>query len=145
MWLWNLIFLQVDNFSSQRPSYVQCPRENLFAYFITFSEFEIHCSEFPLLFHSMSLSMDMKMIHPSSGSKLRPCKSSWIFLRISNDVRLGKIFHSNSIGCPSFPSNSLKIGLEILYLIFHIFDSLLNFCLFRRRFAPARCASFTSL
>ena len=49
-------------FSSPRPRSVQCPRENLFAYFLTFSEFAIQIPSFPFLVQSMSLNIDMKMI-----------------------------------------------------------------------------------
>ena len=50
------VWLRVPHhsFSSPRPRNVQCPRENLFAWFLTCKEFEIHFSEFPLCVHSMS-------------------------------------------------------------------------------------------
>ena len=41
------------------------------------------------------------------GSAFRCCRSFWIFWRISNDVGPGKIFHSNSIGSPPIPIQSL--------------------------------------
>ena len=87
---------------------VQCPCENLSARALTFSEFEIQFSSFPFIVQSMSLNTGMKMIRSPncSGSILRSCRSFWICWRIGNDVNPGKIFHSNSIGSASMPSNS---------------------------------------
>ena len=92
---------------SSKPFLFVC---SVLARILTFSEFEIHCSEFPLFVFSKSLNIDMKMIRSSkfSGSKFRSCKSFWIFWRNSNDASPGKKCYSNSIGSLSIPSNSLE-------------------------------------
>ena len=106
-------------FSSPGPRNVQCPCENLFAYSLTSSEFEIQIPSFPFIVQTMSLNTDMKMIRSVifSGSVFRFRKSFWISWRICNDENPWKIFHSDSIASPPIPSNSLwKETLKILPL-----------------------------
>ena len=67
-------------FSSPGPRNVQCPCKNLFAYSLTFSEFEKQIPSLLFLVQSMPLNMDMKMI-PSvnfSGSMFRFSQIIWI-------------------------------------------------------------------
>ena len=79
------------------------------AKFLTCSDFGLHFSEFPLFDQSMSLNIDMKTNRSSnfSGSMFWSCKFFGVFWTISNEVRPGKIFHSNTICSPSTPNNSL--------------------------------------
>ena len=126
-WPWKPIFpsgvlLRVPYrfISSPGPRNVQSPRENLFAYFLTFSEFETHCSEFPLFVHSMSLNIDMKMIRSSksSGSMFRSCMSFCVFWRISNVASPGISLELNRFSINS-KQISGRIGLsKLFYLIF---------------------------
>ena len=59
---------------------VKCPRENLRAYVLILSEFEIQFPSFPFTVQSMSLNRDMKIRRSpnSSGSIFSLCKSTWI-------------------------------------------------------------------
>ena len=71
-------------------------------YLIVFELFS-HISSFPFASHQNSLNIDMNMILPVkfSGSHCNSHIICWIWLRIPIVVSPGKIFHSNSTGCPS--------------------------------------------
>ena len=113
-------------FSSPGPQNVQCHRENLFSYFLTFSEFEIHFSEFPLRCHwtlkwilfdlqnFQAQCFDLSRLFGSSGTS--PMK--WVVRKYS--TRTQSVLHQ-------FPKILCKNWtVEILQLDFFIFDSLLN-------------------
>ena len=101
---------RTTSFSDPNPSKDQWPRENLSAYSLMVFELFTHNSSFPFTSHPISLNIDMKMILPVkfSGSHCNSPIICWIWLRIPTVVNSGKIFHSNSIGCPSIRLNSLK-------------------------------------
>ena len=69
--------------SSPKPRNVQCPCKNLFAWSLTFSEFEIQMPSCPLSVQSMSSNIDMKMIRSVhfSGLMFLFRRSSWIILK----------------------------------------------------------------
>ena len=95
---------------SHGPRNDQCPRENLFAWLLTCSEFsKYHFLNF-FFVQSMSLNIDMKIFRPSKclDSTFWSCRFFWIFWKISNDVSPRKIFHSNSICSPPIPNNSVS-------------------------------------
>ena len=97
-------------FSDPSPRNDQCPRVNLWAYWVSMKAFAIQFPLFPRFLQSMSLCIDMKMILPlnSSGKHLDSVIIFWISTRIPNVVNPGKFFHSSSIGSPSNRSKSLR-------------------------------------
>ena len=68
-----------------------------------------HSCSLSLDHHEMSLTVVMKMIRPvnSSGCLLTVDRNPSTLLQSCNVVNPGKIFHSNSIGSPSFVSKAL--------------------------------------
>ena len=128
--LWKMDVLQVCNFCvsyhfSSSPGPEKWPTsQRKFPCVISF-HFRIR-KNIPCTFQSMSLNIDMKTVRSSnsSGIVLRTVVLVWISLRISSAVRLGKTFHSNSNGSPSFPNNfmfSLEFWkmLDLFFPLYH--------------------------
>ena len=104
------LYVAYHFFSEPSPRKDQWPRGNLRAYSSTL--FWIISTKLFISFcsHTMSLSIDMKMILLLSPAGTH-CNSPillWISLRMPAVVNLGKIFHSNSMGFPSIRFSSLK-------------------------------------
>ena len=91
-------------FSDPGPRNDHLPGESLLAEIETSLAFNSHSCSLSLDPHEMSLNIDMKMIRPvsSSGSTLFFDRNCWTLLQSCDVVNPGKIFHSNSIGSPSF-------------------------------------------
>ena len=85
------------------------PTANLLAQVPTMSALAKHTRSLLWFHHSMLLYIDMKIILPGncSGSQHKVSINFWISRRICSVVCPGLIIHSNSIGSPSNPSNSL--------------------------------------
>ena len=105
-----LTWVPYHSFSDRGTRNDQCPCVNLRTYSVTLRAFAIQFYLFPRFVQSMSLYIDMKMIHPfnCSGSHFDSAFIFRISSRIPNVVNPGKFVHSNSIGSPSIRSKSWR-------------------------------------
>ena len=94
--------------SDPGPRNDQCPAGNLFANGDTSVALALHSFSLSLILHMKSLKNDMKLIRPlNCDGSLILDMNFWTSWTSCNVVNPWKIFHSNSISCPSIVSKVL--------------------------------------